>query len=343
MPKFASLLIAAVLWPCAASAQVPPAYHATMLGTGTPWAINNKGQVAGIDVLSRATVWSRDGVATLLPGQAYFPTVQAINDDGTVVGAGLLTDPDLGGSYYQPIIWRNGASVQRLDLAGDGGAAAGINNHGDITGFIAMHGGSPSSAGFLQRGGVTTYIQDFRPTAINDAGEIAGNGEHGIAVWRDGTLSEIPDGCCSFEEKINDQGWIVGTNYIGSLQATLWHDGQRTVLWEGSAADINDAGMVIGNGLGPMLWYQGQVHSLDGLWHEQQWAGWELLSVAAINDKGEIAGLAHNLSLGDVRVVLLSPVPEPAGAVLLLAGLALAGCLRLWPDRRQLAGSGLES
>ncbi len=324
MSKFDSLLIAAMLWPCFASAQVPTAYHATMLGTGTPVAINNKGQVAGIDIVSRATVWSRGGGATLLPGPAYLPIIQAINDDGTVVGAALLADPDLGGGgIYQPLIWRNGVSAQRLDLPGEGGAAAGINNHGDVAGFIAMPGSSPSSMGFLQRSSGTLYFQDFRPTALNDNGDVVGNGEHGIVVWRDGASSELPDSCCSFEEKINDDGWIVGTNYIGGIEATLWHDGQRTVLWDGTATDINDAGMVIGLSSGPALWYQGQVHMLDALWHEPQWAGWKLLSVAAINDKGEIAGLAHNLGNGQELVVLLSPVPEPSRVVLLLAGLAL--------------------
>jgi uncharacterized membrane protein len=328
MPKFASLLIAAMLWPCIASAQVPAAYHATVLGTGTAVAINNKGQVAGIDNAFRAAVWNRDGVATVLPGQVYLPTVQAINDDGTVVGYGLLTDPDVGGNgYYQPLIWRNGGSVQRLDLPGEGGVAAAINNRGDVVGLIATPGSPSGNTGFLQRDSGTLYFQGFQPTAINDAGVVAGNGEHGIAVWRDGALVDVPDGCCSFDERINNDGWIAGTNYVGGLDATLWHDGQRTTLWEGPAYDINDAGMVIGASSTPVLWYQGQAHALDDLWHEPQWADWRVLSVAAINDNAEIAARVYNMANGDSLSVLLSPVPESSGAGMLLAGLGLLGLL----------------
>lgn len=326
MHQPASLLIAAVLWPCIAAAQVPPAYHATPLGGGIAMAINNQGQVAGLDSADRPVVWSRSGAATLLTGQVEQASITGINDDGTVTGFGLLAGQNPG--YYQPLVWRNGAGAQRLDLPGVGGMTSGINQRGDIVGTFVPPSGWPSTTvGFLKRDSGTVYFDSFYPRAINDRGDVLGDGDTGLAIWHDGQLSDVPFGCCGYASAINNNGWVVGAS--GASHAGLWKDGQYQAMWRGYAADINDAGMAVGGSdysAPAVLWYQGQAYVLDHLWHEPQWIDWTLTSAVAINENGEIAAQARNVVSGDYMSVLLSPVPEPAMAWLLLLGLS---CLSL--------------
>ena len=60
-------------------------------------------------------------------------------------------------------------------------------------------------------------------------------------------------------------------------------------------------------------------------------AGWQMQRARSINDQGQVLANALNAS-GQVRAVLLSPVPEPSTALMLLAGLLAvpptAGVLR---------------
>lgn len=324
MPKLSTLLAAALLLPCLANAQVPPAYRATVLGGGVAMALNNKGQVAGLDAQNRPTVWGRDGSATLLPGQVYEPQVLGINDDGTVVGFGLLSPPDTGGNY-QPLAWRNGG-VQRLDVAGVGGIASAINQRGDTIGFVESGGEWPWFRGFVQRAGDTVYFDTFNANALNDLGVVVGQGEQGIATWSDGAFSDVAHGCCGFASAINNHGWIIGADWGSEgYYAAMWKEGQVIRLWNGWAYDINDAGMVVGESeqWHATLWYQGQVYVLDHLWTEPQWAGWGLMHALAINDSGEIVADAFNVEDGTRMTVLLSPVPEPAMGWLLLLGVPL--------------------
>lgn len=337
MSKFASLLIAVLLWPCLAHAQVPMGYHATLLGTGTAMAMNNKGQVAGIDDNYRPTVWSRTGVATLLPGQVYQPYISGMNDDGTVVGHGLLTDPDVGG-YYQPLIWRSGASVERIGLPGQGGVTYGINQRGDIIGSIVVPENWPDSiSAFVMRDSGTVYFEDFYPTGINDAGHVVGRGDFDVEIWRDGEFSPVAERCCGYPGRINNNDWVVGS--YDNSHTGLWRDGSFTETWDGYAMDINDAGMIVGNTSysTAVLWYEGEAYVLDHLWHEPGWHDWMLTSAVAINEGGEIAAQARNIVSGEFAIVLLSPVPEPARVTLLLAGLLLLGGLHRATARNAIA------
>jgi len=328
MSRFTSLLIAILLWPCFGAAQVPAAYHATLLGRGVAMAMNNLGQVAGLDDANRPTVWSRNGAATLLPGQVYTESIAGINDDGTVVGYGELALPGTG--YVQPLIWRNGGSAARLDLPGLGAVPQGINQRGDVVGAINPPPEWPGNiGGFLKRESGTVYFDGYYPAAINDLGDVAGLGEHGVAIWRNGELSDVPAGCCGFVTAMNNHDWIIGAINDG-FDAGIWKDGQLSRLWYGTANDINDAGMVIGDrGYDrPALWFEGQAYLLDHLWHEAQWSEWTLIHAIAINERGEIAAQALNIVSNESRIVLLSPVPEPAMAIMLLLGLPLLSLAR---------------
>ncbi|WP_426340046.1 hypothetical protein ACN9MZ_27905 [Pseudoduganella sp. S-14] len=341
MHLLTKLIIAIMLPPCFAGAQVPPAYHATRLGAGYARAINNNGQVAGLDQYQRPAVWNRSGVASILPGQVYLPFPSDINNDGTVIGQGVFTDPD-DGSYYQPLIWRSGAGVERIDLPGLGGVPHSINQRGDIVGWVVRsEQGADVLGGFLKRESGTVYFDGFFPEAINGNGEIVGRGAHGLAVWRDGKLRDVPQACCGHESASNNHGWIAASEYLDDVYAGLWRDGQYTRMWQGHARGLNDAGMVVGEGdaADAVLWYEGEAHRLDDLWHEAQWAGWSLVSAVAINDHGEIAAQAMHAASGESAILLLSPVPEPAFATLLVAGLVLLGGLHGAIARKAIAST----
>ena len=85
---------------------------------------------------------------------------------------------------------------------------------------------------------------------------------------------------------------------------------------------------------------------MNSLWNAADWPGWVLTSAGQVNNDGMIVASAQNQGGNWAYLtVLLSPVPEPAQAALILAGLAIlavAGGLRAEPGGASRAG-GLES
>lgn len=132
-------------------------------------------------------------------------------------------------------------------------------------------------------------------TAINDAGAIVGTSSNGGFLWQDGQLTWLKKGEREFNPKdINNRGEIVGTFADG-----LGHAAIR--LADGSYIELDDV--------------------------TQLPPGWELTESVAINDAGQIAVNARNS--GIMHAFLLTPVPEPASGLMLLAGLPLV----LWRSR----------
>ena len=315
--------------PCMAAAQAPAGYHATLVSRGwSPAALNDVGKVAFADENGRARIWSRQDGIRSMPGDATQSSVFGLNNQGTAVGSAWLP----GQNYFKPVAWHTSEGMERVEIVGTGGEARGINDDGTIVGFVVGADFQPRAFVHSERG--NTYIDDFYPAAINQAGDVAGMHGGGIALWRNGEFTEVPGSGDAWAEGLNNSGWIVGTT--GLWEATLWKDGEAIKLWQGFASDVNDAGAVVGSAVfgRAMLWVDGKAYLLDHLWNEPEWLSWSLQELLEINEAGEILAWAQDETNGDVAILLLSPVPEPGRAALTLAGLALLGGWRLRPGRR---------
>ena len=145
-------------------------------------------------------------------------------------------------------------------------------------------------------------------------------------------LGTLEGGGGSSANAINNLGEVVGVVGFGIdvTHAFIWdsENGMRPLeSSEGTlrlANDINDAGQVVG---GLMLWDHGVTLNLYrdvGLP-----AAWRFREVRAINASGQIVGWGENPD-GLDRAFLLTPIPEPATAALLLSGLLALGVAASW-------------
>jgi probable HAF family extracellular repeat protein len=265
------------------------------------WGINNRGDIVGSlnqAVDSEAFTWI-DGTLTNIDPLVAGPNAQsygfAINDHG-VVGGFTYT----GGESTPGFLFQNGVVEPIGTFGGDYSPLAAINSHGAATGYAAFPGpaGGTFHAYIYQDGTLqdlgTLGIANSRGTDINDLGQVAGYAGSTPFLYSGGSMIELGSlgGGGGYAYALNDAGVVVGASYVtpseSSAHAFVWADGAMT--------DLNTL-----------------VDSLGG---------WELTEAQDINESGQILGTAC-LS-GNCTSVLLTPVPEPAAGLLLLAGLALA-------------------
>jgi hypothetical protein len=334
MSKFARMMLSALaLLACTAHAQNAPSYRAVKFDAQfRPHILNDVGQVAGMGQDGRPAIWNPDGSILQLPGAASEVTITGFNNQGTVVGNALIP----GYSLPQPVVWRNGGSVERLPFTGLGGYTEGINNRGDIIGYMA--GASDTGTGqvgFIQWGDGSTpqLFDDYKPQMINDHGLVLGQRSDawGLRSWQDGVFGDTLIGDGLYISGLNNEGHMSGSHAATEAYWIIERDGQFDArqLWSGSTADINDADGIVGFtewSNHAMLWFDGRAYVLDHLWHDAEYSGWSLLNAWDINASGAI--LANGFGNGDAAF-LLSPVPEPGGAIMLLAGLMLLALHRL--------------
>jgi probable HAF family extracellular repeat protein len=181
---------------------------------------------------------------------------------------------------------------------------------------------------------------------INNAGQVVG------FAWRDNSwqsqtpghaflwdetngmrdLGVLDGGTGSTAQAINNAGVVVGWVEFGERDtlAFIWDaengmgplessDGHRLA----KANDINDAGQVVG---GAVLWENGEFLNLYQ--DVGRPAGWWFQEFRAINNSGQIVGWGYRNN-GPTHALLLTPIPEPATAALLLGGaIALAALAR---------------
>jgi len=328
MPKFLRILLAVLaLLASSAHAQLSPAYRALKFDSQfTPKFVNDLGQVVGIGPDSRPVIRNPDGSMRQLAGAVSQLTITGFNNQGTVVGSAVIP----GFSLPQPVVWRNGGTVERLPFQGLGGIAQRVNNRGDIIGYMSGASGTGAGqVGFIQWGDghAPQLFDNYMPQLINDHGLVIGQlaGEFGVRTWQDGVFGQSAFGDL-FVGALNNEGRMAGQSDYHAF-SLMERDGQRDIqeLWFGFADDINTAGSIVGETeftSHAMLWQQGRSYALDHLWKDAPYSGWSLLSAWDINDSGMILANAHG-AFGENANFLLSPVPEPAQAVLMLAGLAL--------------------
>lgn len=200
----------------------------TLLGAGSyAMAINNQGEVVGGNGGAFAYA---DGVMQELATSSNidWSAAYGVNDSGTVVGDGQLTN-----GTFRGIVWNADGSMTLLGtLGGASSQATAVSDSGEVVGFASLASGYQNA--FAMIGGTMTDL---------------------------GTL-----GLSSYAYGVNDSGEVVGYSYLdgGGQAAFLDYDGTMLNLnslipadsgWDLLAAyGINDAGQITGVGL-----YDGQL------------------------------------------------------------------------------------
>jgi probable HAF family extracellular repeat protein len=157
--------------------------------SGSPEALNNRGQVIGYsnlagDQTSDPFLWDQGKLIDLntstIGGSPFL--VFGINDLGEIVGAASFP-----GNPFDAYIWRNGVATDLGHLSDCSSLAFAINSQGQVVGgtFSSCEGGTHSRAFLWEHGQMTDLnsvvpadspLQLVEAEAINDRGEIAGNG-----------------------------------------------------------------------------------------------------------------------------------------------------------------------
>lgn len=297
-------------------------------------ALNDDGTIAGVattDSGQRPVLYKR-GKFTYLDGATGMVTVGDISDDDVVVGA-AGTDPN--GADLAPMVWRHEEITKLPGLGGDAGIAYAINEEGTIVGIASIEPGDlalVASRATVWRNNeaadLTTENGDYsEATDLNAEGLIVGeiprDGFSNAVLWRDGETIELGTlgGDRSSAAAINDRGQIVGESAkLPGRDASypfLWQDDKMTELPAldafpyAIAADLNDAGQIIGNAYDdtgsttPVLWEGDEVYDLNTLLPAE--SGVTITYAVAINEAGQILCIGISDNADGERTFLLTP------------------------------------
>ena len=218
-------------------------------------AINDLGQIVGVDRSQRAWVWeyTSDGQwsAVQLPGLTEYHTeVKDINDLGQLVGS----------SGLGPFPWERHATLWQKDNSGawkitdlgalgvDNSVAYAINNHTQIVGWSGTSNGHHA---FVWENNMMTDLGSLSVESpysqakdINDYGLIVGHSNdpcntnnHTAVIWKkqyDETWqlididseNSIPGWGVSRAFHVNNAGLVAGETYISNYGAFVWSDTQ---------------------------------------------------------------------------------------------------------------------
>jgi probable HAF family extracellular repeat protein len=142
----------------------------TTLEFASPSAINDMGQIVGLNEAGASVLYSGGVFTTLAVPGATDTTAEGINNSGQIVGYYSGSDGTHGFLY-------SGGAYAKLDASSPGiTRAGGINNSGQIVGSYV--GESAQQHGFIYSDGVYTHVDDplgmTFPSDINDRGQIVG-------------------------------------------------------------------------------------------------------------------------------------------------------------------------
>ena len=262
-------------------------------------ALNDSGQAVGIlsNTLGGYATGDRafyyDGVnVTQLPTLTTTSYTHAydINNAQTVVGL----------SSFMPFKVHVGdaalVALPTIPAISSNGAAASINNAGDIVGWLGILSGSPMPV-----------------------------------IWHNGSVSTLalaPGATQGAATLINEQGWIIGsTRSTGPSHGAIYQtNGAATdigalALGFSEALDVNSAGQVVGDanvmaGSTPIshaiLYQTGQLLDLNDVIAPR--SGMVLARAISIDDSGDIFGTGF-LAVGGNISFELTPIPEPSIAL----------------------------
>lgn len=276
-----------------------------------------------------------------------------VNGAGTVVGYALD-----GAGIRQAVAWPIAGGVVPLGtLGGDRGVAWGVNDLGVIVGESRDAAGVTRPFAWTEGGGMVELPISLgggtaRARAINDAGQVAGSartagGATHAFLFEPASASTLDlgtlGGTNSFANGLSPNGFVAGLSEApgDEFRPFFWSAGTgmvdvfaRSSLGTpyGAAYDVNSAGVVVGYGeinddfdSHAFLWTLGGG-LVDLNERIDPALGWVLAGAAGINDAGQIVGWGR---IGGVPAgFLLTPIPEPASAVLVGVGIGVLGARR---------------
>ena len=233
-----------------------PHYVMTVLGDGSPLAINNYGQVVGNDTNQMPVIW-QNGTATELnvTADAASGAAFGINNSGQIAGCYQSSTDYLSHVAY----WSSpGAAIEPVPGEVDYNLQPySINNSGQMVGlgtgqfaFTWQDGQSAQQLG----GSFASSVA----TSINDSGQIVGyaadsNWNWSTVLWSpsDGYTNPTAIGGW-YPYAMNNNGQIVGSD-PNTGNAVLWQNGNLQVMaGVFTPNSINNSGVVAGQG-----WFNG--------------------------------------------------------------------------------------
>lgn len=273
-----------------------PVFHVEALGlpagasSATGRDVNEQGQVL-VQAASGAFVWE-DGAYTQLPSSNLAMNFKGQRVAGAAFGSGAALWVD---KVLTPL------------ASGSGGLAWDVNASGDAAGFIA----GTSSNGFrdtpvVWQQGVRIDIgggsRAGRARGISDDGVVAGSFDDSGRgfIWRNGQITEFS----LFALAMNNLHQVVG---LGGM----WDNGTITNTGM-TGRDINDLTQISGDG---KFWDSGTLYDLNAQLDDSS-GGWLITGSSGLNNQGQIAATG-TYGGGPSTPLLLTPVPEPAGVLLL--------------------------
>ena len=252
----------------------------TLLGTlpGLPSAlangINQAGTIVGFAftndfLISRAFIWSSDtGMQALADLGGNASLAQAINADGTAVGWSFDT-----GGVLHAVKWDPSGSLTDLNPAGAISEALGINDAGDVVGWVFPASGSASHAYLWRHDGVEIDLGTLggpgsQAFGVNNSLAIVGVSDRPSPlaptafIWKPATgMRSLRMGGNSQAFAINDLGRVVGLRVInqGVLGLTRFH-GPPEMLPDlapdkppaSGPTGINSCGTIVGSSSSPI-------------------------------------------------------------------------------------------
>lgn len=327
-------------------ATTPPRYAVTDLGSlggnvAMAFGLNENRQVVGAAQVSEAEgfhafVYANGVMTDLGSVGGYYTVAKSINESGQIVGYGSTSGPNGFAEKTYAFLTQPSGGLTYLNSGFYHTLAFGINDHGQIVGAVLSATGDDT--GFLYQSGQFSYLGTLgghysTAYSINNAGASAGFASTpddifhpaGFHLGQAALLTPLP--WQGTAVKINDLGATTG--YYSTPDQTrgfFQHDGLFTDLGTLGglnciATSLNNFGQVVGVAEGPtdasggaFLWTAGQMEALNTLIDPA--SGWDLQRAEDINDHGDIVG--YGLKDGQTRAFLLTLVPEPTTATLLL-------------------------